>query len=81
MVVCICPCIWNFAGLDARAKARHALSLIERLRVLLVANSSSASSMLQPTAYSLARALEVGERRALDQALLCRLELLFSVPV
>lgn len=47
------------AGLDARAKARHALSLIERLRVLLVANSSSATSMLQPTAYALAKALEV----------------------
>jgi hypothetical protein len=52
-VCCVCT------GLDARAKARHALSLIERLRVLLVANSASATSMLQPTAYTLARALEV----------------------
>ncbi|WIA18801.1 hypothetical protein OEZ85_003484 [Tetradesmus obliquus] len=53
------------AGLDARAKARHALSLIERLRVLLVANSSSATSMLQPTAYALAKALEVEDKEPL----------------
>jgi hypothetical protein len=60
-----CCCICTIcAGLDARAKARHALSLIERLRVLLVANSSSATGMLQPTAYSLAKALEVGSRLA-----------------
>jgi hypothetical protein len=47
----MCP-----AGLDATAKARHALSLLERLRSALAALSASATSLLQPTANHLAGA-------------------------
>lgn len=44
------------AGLDATAKARHALSLLERLRSALASLSASATAVLQPTANSLAGA-------------------------
>jgi len=48
-LVVLCP-----AGLDATAKARHALSLLERLRSALASLSASATAVLQPTADSLA---------------------------
>ena len=48
MLFCQCP------GLDATAKARHALSLLERLRSALASLSASATALLQPTANSLA---------------------------
>lgn len=44
-------------GLDATAKARHALSLLERLRSALASLSASTTALLQPTANSLAGAL------------------------
>lgn len=51
-------------GLDAVAKARHALSLIERLRSLLAAASASAAAVLQPTAAALAAALDIEGRES-----------------
>jgi hypothetical protein len=44
----------QYPGLDATAKARHALSLLERLRSALASLSASATALLQPTANSLA---------------------------
>ncbi|KAF8064622.1 R1 [Scenedesmus sp. PABB004] len=61
---CDCP------GLDAGAKARCALSLIERLRSLLAGGSGSAIALLQPTAWHLAGALQVRARAGSPRALL-----------
>lgn len=47
----------SLAGLDPAAKARHALSLLERLRACLAAAGASAEAVLQPTATALAGAL------------------------
>jgi hypothetical protein len=50
------PTLARAPGLDATAKARHALSLMQRLRSLLAAAGASTTALLQPTAVAMAGA-------------------------
>jgi hypothetical protein len=61
VINCLTVC-WLTVGLDPQAKARHALSLLDRLRAYLAAAGASAEAILQPTASALAESLGLAGR-------------------
>jgi hypothetical protein len=62
------------ADMDAMAKARNALSLLERLRSSLAGLSASTSALLQPTANSLAGRSPISRRCDLSGNLLVSMQ-------